>query len=69
MNLKELTKYSKDKRLEFIDLKFTDIPGLWQHITIPIQQLDIVSLILPVCFLISKASHDKPMRPAFKSKL
>jgi len=40
MNLKELTKYSKDKRLEFIDLKFTDIPGLWQHITIPIQQLD-----------------------------
>jgi len=40
MNLKELIKYSKDKRLEFIDLKFTDIPGLWQHITIPIQQLD-----------------------------
>ena len=40
MNLKELVKYSKDKRLEFIDLKFTDIPGLWQHITIPIQQLD-----------------------------
>jgi len=40
MNLKELMKYSKDKRLEFIDLKFTDIPGLWQHITIPIQQLD-----------------------------
>jgi glutamine synthetase len=40
MNLKELMKYSKDKHLEFIDLKFTDIPGLWQHITIPIQQLD-----------------------------
>lgn len=40
MNLKELMRYSKDKRLEFIDLKFTDIPGLWQHITIPIQQLD-----------------------------
>lgn len=40
MNLKELIKYSKDKHLEFIDLKFTDIPGLWQHITIPIQQLD-----------------------------
>ncbi|HYA13874.1 MAG TPA: type I glutamate--ammonia ligase, partial [Syntrophales bacterium] len=40
MNLKELTKYSKEKNLEFIDLKFTDIPGLWQHITIPINQLD-----------------------------
>jgi len=40
MNLKELIKYSKDNQLEFIDLKFTDIPGLWQHITIPIHLLD-----------------------------
>jgi glutamine synthetase len=39
MSLKDLTKYSKDNRLEFIDLKFTDIPGLWQHITIPIEEL------------------------------
>jgi glutamine synthetase len=39
MNLKELTRYSKDRQLEFIDLKFTDIPGMWQHITIPIQDL------------------------------
>ena len=37
MNLKELIRYSKDKRLEFIDLKFTDIPGLWQHITILVR--------------------------------
>jgi hypothetical protein len=33
MNLKELTKYSVNRHLEFIDLKFTDIPGLWQYIT------------------------------------
>jgi glutamine synthetase len=39
MSLKDLTKYSKDNRLEFIDLKFTDVPGLWQHITIPIEEL------------------------------
>ncbi len=39
MNLKELTRYAKDKQLEFIDMKFTDIPGMWQHITIPIQDL------------------------------
>lgn len=39
MGLKELVKFSKEQKLEFIDLKFTDIPGLWQHITIPIQQL------------------------------
>jgi len=40
MGAKELTKLAKEKKLEFIDLKFTDIPGLWQHITIPIQELD-----------------------------
>ena len=40
MNLKELLRLSKDKKLEFIDLKFTDLPGRWQHITIPIDQLD-----------------------------
>lgn len=39
MSLKDLQRYSKDRRLEFIDLKFTDMPGLWQHITIPIQEL------------------------------
>jgi len=40
MGAKELTKLAKEKRLEWIDLKFTDIPGLWQHITLPIQDLD-----------------------------
>lgn len=39
MSLKDLQRYSKDRRLEFIDLKFTDIPGMWQHITIPIEEL------------------------------
>jgi glutamine synthetase len=39
MNAKELARFAKENRLEFIDLKFVDIPGMWQHITIPIQQL------------------------------
>ncbi len=39
MNTKDLTKFVKEHRLEFIDLKFIDIPGMWQHITIPIHQL------------------------------
>ena len=40
MGAKELRKLSKERNIEFIDLKFTDIPGLWQHITIPVQDLD-----------------------------
>lgn len=31
----------KDKSIEFIDLKFNDLPGLWQHCTIPANQLDL----------------------------
>lgn len=31
----------KDKGIEFIDLKFNDLPGLWQHCTIPANQLDL----------------------------
>ena len=31
----ELTlKYIKDNRIEFVDLKFMDFPGQWQHLTI-----------------------------------
>jgi len=40
MGAKDLKKLAKDRNLEFIDLKFTDIPGLWQHITIPIADLE-----------------------------
>lgn len=40
MGAKDLKKLAKDRNLEFIDLKFTDIPGLWQHITIPIAELE-----------------------------
>lgn len=31
----------KEKNIEFIDLKFNDLPGLWQHCTIPVSQLDL----------------------------
>lgn len=35
MTIKDLTKLIKEKGVEFIDLKFTDLPGLLQHFTIP----------------------------------
>ena len=40
MKLEKLTKLAKDKKIEFIDLKFVDLPGLWHHITIPVSALD-----------------------------
>lgn len=38
MNMKNLTKLIKEKEVRFIDLKFTDIPGLLQHFTIPVKE-------------------------------
>ncbi len=37
MTLKYLTKFIKEKGVEFVDLKFTDLPGLLQHFTIPVK--------------------------------
>jgi len=30
----------KDDEVDFIDLKFMDFPGLWQHVTLPVSQFD-----------------------------
>ena len=33
MNAKEVIKWIKDKEIQAVDLRFTDLPGLWQHFT------------------------------------
>jgi glutamine synthetase len=40
MTLEKLQKLVKDKEVEFIDIKFVDLPGLWHHITIPVSALN-----------------------------
>jgi glutamine synthetase len=34
----------KDDKIEMIDLRFTDLPGLWQHFSVPPRALDLHSL-------------------------
>jgi len=36
----KILKKVKDENIKFIDLKFNDLPGLWQHFTITESQLD-----------------------------
>ncbi len=36
----ELLKYVKDNNIELIDLKFIDLPGIWQHLTVYQNQID-----------------------------
>ncbi len=35
----DVLKYIKDKKISFVDLKFMDFPGQWQHFTVPSSQL------------------------------
>jgi glutamine synthetase len=36
----DVLKYIKEKKIAFVDLKFMDFPGQWQHFTIPSSQLE-----------------------------
>jgi len=40
MEIVQLLKIAKEKKIEFLDLKFVDLPGLWHHITLPISSLN-----------------------------
>jgi glutamine synthetase len=40
MAMREIDRIIKERGIEFIDLKFTDLPGTWQHFTLPVDGLD-----------------------------
>ncbi|MCK6604219.1 MAG: type I glutamate--ammonia ligase [Ignavibacteriaceae bacterium] len=35
-----ILKYVKDNHIEFVDFKFMDMPGQWQHFTVPTSEFD-----------------------------
>src|ERR1700712_4707977 len=39
----DVLKLCADRHVEFIDLRFMDFPGLWQHTTCPISELTLES--------------------------
>ncbi len=43
MTPKEVVKFAKDQGARMVDLKFMDYPGMWQHFTVPIAQLEEAS--------------------------
>ena len=40
MNLETLSKIVKQHAIQFVDLKFCDLPGAWHHLTIPVSALN-----------------------------
>src|SRR3989304_2112978 len=39
MTPEEIMKFIKENKIEIVDLKFNDLPGLWQHFSIPASEL------------------------------
>src|SRR6266545_603147 len=39
MNPKNVLKYSSEQGAKFVSVRFTDLPGSWQHLTFPIGEL------------------------------
>lgn len=39
MNAKNVLKYASEQKAKFVSVRFTDMPGSWQHLTFPISEL------------------------------
>jgi len=39
MNAKTVLKYASEQGAKFVSVRFTDLPGSWQHLTFPIAEL------------------------------
>ena len=40
MSVKDALEMAKKNKVEIVDFKFVDVPGLWQHFSIPATDLD-----------------------------
>ena len=43
MTPRDVLKLIEQKNVQFIDLRFMDFPGLWQHLTLPVSELTLDS--------------------------
>ena len=39
MKPEEVIAYARERGVKMVDLKFIDLPGMWQHFTIPLSEL------------------------------
>ncbi len=37
---KEVLEYARAQKLQIVDFKFVDLPGTWQHFSIPVTELE-----------------------------
>src|SRR5687768_18622671 len=62
MNPKDVLKLAKEKGAKIVDLRFIDLPGLWQHFSIPRSEehtSELQSRLHLVCrLLLEKKKHN-----------
>jgi len=51
MKPEEVLQFIKDNNIEIIDLKFNDLPGLWQHFSMPAEELTEMDDIMESIFV------------------
>ena len=39
-SIEKVMSIIKENDIKFVDMKFMDFPGLWQHFTVPVSQFD-----------------------------
>ena len=39
MKPEEVITFAKERGVKMVDLKFIDLPGMWQHFTVPLTEL------------------------------
>ena len=49
-SLDDVLSTIKEDKIEMVDLRFTDLPGLWQHFSVPPRALDLETLAEGVGF-------------------
>ena len=40
MNTNDVMRLIREKQIEMVDFHLIDLPGIWQHVTLPISQVD-----------------------------
>src|SRR5690242_3506555 len=36
----EVLRFASENGVKMVDLKFVDVPGMWQHFTVPVRELE-----------------------------
>ena len=50
MTARDVVAYIKEHGIKMVDLKFVDVPGTWQHATIPASQIEEKTFVRGIGF-------------------